>query len=72
MVQSKRRRVQAPLETSCEDDSNCDPPEWRMELTRDGGAGESISTDVKDTCDNKEKCSPDGSGKGNGKSGTIQ
>lgn len=72
MVQSKRRRVQASLETSCEDDLNCDPPEWRMELTRDGGAGENISSDAKDTCNNKEKCSPDGSGKSDGKSGTIQ
>ena len=71
MVQSKRRRVQTPLGTPCEDESNCEPPEWRMELTRDV-VGEDISPDAKDICDNKEKCSSEGSGKIDGKSGTIK
>ena len=48
-----------PLGASCEDDADCDPPEWRMELTRNG-PGENISPDAVNANDNKEKCSADG------------
>jgi len=67
----KKRRVQIPFGASGEDDASCEPPEWRMELTRDG-SGENISPDATESNDNKEKCSPDGSGKSDGKSGSIK
>ncbi|KAJ7387230.1 Fanconi anemia group J protein [Desmophyllum pertusum] len=68
---SKKRRVQTPFGTSVEEGAECEPPEWTMELTADR-AGESISASAMENNDKKDKLSPDGSGKNDGKSERIK
>ena len=74
MSSFKKRRVQSSFGGStCEDETDCEPPEWRMELKRNG-SGENVSPGAMDTNGSKEKCCHEGDckGKTDGKSGTIK
>ena len=62
---SKKRRVETPVGgLESEDNADCGPPEWRMELTRDGSHSAIDNT--------KEKCCGDCSDKINGKPDIIK
>lgn len=71
MSSSKKRRVQTPFGTSVEDEADCEPPEWTMELKADR-AGESSSPSAMDNKDKKDKLSPDNSGKSDDKSEKLK
>ena len=72
MSSSKKRRVQTPFGSSVEDEADCEPPEWTMELTADR-AGENASPSTMDIKqDKKDKLSPDNSGKSDDKSEKLK
>lgn len=67
---SKKRRVETPVGgLESEDNADYRPPEWRMELTRDG----SVENESHSAIDNtKEKCCGDCSDKINDKPDIIK
>ena len=67
---SKKRRVETTVGgLESEDNADCGPPEWRMELTRDGSVENESLSAINDT---KEKCCGDCSDKINDKPDIIK
>ena len=67
---SKKRRVETTVGgLESEDNADCGPPEWRMELTRDGSVENESLSAINNT---KEKCCGDCSDKINDKPDIIK